>query len=94
MTTKFNIGESVCLYDFNDEKVVFGTIMGIQAFASKQCHTELSDVFMQVEIIYDVDCVGYKYDRAINHLFRSVKEKHLFKSVDECREYYLDHLKI
>lgn len=85
MTTKFNIGESVCLYDFDDEKVVFGTIMGIQAYASKQCRTELGDVFMQVEINYDIDCVDYKYER---------KEKHLFKSVDECRAYYLDHIKI
>ena len=86
MITKFDIGERVCLYDFDDEKVVFGTIMGIQAFASKQHRTDLGKILIsEVEINYDIDCVDYKYER---------KEKHLFKSVDECRAYYLDHIKI
>ena len=84
MTTKFNIGESVCLYDFDNEKVVFGTIMGIQAYASKYCRTELGDTFIQVEINYDVDCVDYKYER---------KEKHLFNSVEECKAYYIEHIR-
>ena len=37
MTTKFNIGESVCLYDFDDEKVVFGTIWAYK-------HTHLNNI--------------------------------------------------
>ena len=85
MITKYDIGEQVCLFDFDDEKVVFGTIVCIQAYASKQWKSDLSDTFSQVEIIYDVSCSGCKYER---------REKHLFKSVDECRAYYLDHIKI
>ena len=85
MITKFDIGESVCLYDFDNEKVVFGTIMGIQAFASKQHRTDLGKTLIsEVEVNYDIDCVDYKYER---------KEKHLFKTVHECKSYYLNHIK-
>jgi hypothetical protein len=86
MTTKFDLGEKVVFYDFEDEIYRAGNIEEIKAWIKRNHESEdASLTIASVCISYIVNCEGVFFEES---------EKHLFKSVKDCAEYHSRHINI